>query len=328
MSWLTNHAVRAGASAVGVAAGLMVLASTSQTPDGFTQASFDGPLSIFSNSAPELQGDVLAIGDGAGDTSELAAILTGPLPASSPNSPYRVAYEAGVGPNSLEASAFPATDPSVSAPTTKQSLSVPSKPVVDSQGRVDCTGAVSCLTDPKTNVTTVTYPDGVVALIQQVNDMTVVAYKTVTESLKTQFEALLPSAAQSGPAVSASPLPAAVTQLPQTSTPDVDPGPAAAPTPMEISASTVRPKIGDTLSPQDVLRGPDGQSPAQTDSITIPAVKPTSPFDVVRDAIGSVVDAVTGHHSASQVRKPVDKTDSPTSQPEPGPAGDPAASAP
>ena len=107
MSRLTNHATRAGVSAVGVAVGLMVLASTSQTPDGFTRASFDGPLDIFGNSAPETQGDVLAIGNGAGDASDLAAILNGPLSAGSPNSPFQEAFAAGVGPNSLEVNAIP-----------------------------------------------------------------------------------------------------------------------------------------------------------------------------------------------------------------------------
>lgn len=325
MSRLTNHAVRAGASAVGVAAGLMVLASTSQTPDGFTQASFNGPPSIFSNSQDASQGDVLAIGDGAADTSELAAILNSPLPVGTVNSPYQLAFEAGVGPNSVEAGAIPAADPALSAPTSKQSLSLPAKSVIDSQGRVDCTGSVSCLTDPDTHVTTVTYPDGVVALVEQINDMTVVAYKTVTESLKTQVQALLPTPNLLGASAAPSPLPAASTPAPQTADSVVDPGPAAIATQSDISASTVRPRVVVTQAPQDLLRGSSGQS-GQTGSITIPAVKPTSPFDVVKDALDSVVNAVTGHHSASQVRKPNVKTDAPISHPDSGPAQHPTKS--
>jgi hypothetical protein len=304
----------------------MILASTSQTPDGFTQASFNGPLSIFSNSQDESQGDVLAIGDGAADTSELAAILNSPLPAGTGNSPYQLAFEAGVGPNSLEAGAIPTTAPTLSAPTAKKSLSLPAKPVIDSQGRVDCTGSVSCLTDPDTHVTTVTYPDGVVALVEQINDMTVVAYKTVTETLKTQVQALLPNPNLLGTTAASAPLPAASTPaLRAAADSDVDPGPAAVATQSEISASTVRPRIAVTQSPQDLLRGSSGQS-GQTGSITIPAVKPTSPFDVVKDAIDSVVKAVTGQHSASQVRKPIVKTDAPISHPDSGPAEHPTKS--
>jgi hypothetical protein len=298
----------------------MILASTSQTPDGFTQASFNGPLSIFSNSQDESQGDVLAIGDGAADTSELAAILNSPLPAGTGNSPYQLAFEAGVGPNSLEAGAIPTTAPTLSAPTAKKSLSLPAKPVIDSQGRVDCTGSVSCLTDPDTHVTTVTYPDGVVALVEQINDMTVVAYKTVTETLKTQVQALLPNPDLLGTSAASAPLPAASTPaLRAAADSDVDPGPAAVATQSEISASTVRPRVEVTQSPQDLLRGSSGQS-GQTGSITIPAVKPTSPLDVVKDAIDSVVKAVTGQHSASQVRKPIVKTEAPISHPDSGPA--------
>jgi hypothetical protein len=304
----------------------MILASTSQTPDGFTQASFNGPLSIFSNSQDESQGDVLAIGDGAADTSELAAILNSPLPVGTGNSPYQLAFEAGVGPNSLEAGAIPTTAPTLSAPTAKKSLSLPAKPVIDSQGRVDCTGSVSCLTDPDTHVTTVTYPDGVVALVEQINDMTVVAYKTVTETLKTQVQALLPNPNLLGTSAASAPLPAASTPALQAAADSVvDPGPARVGTQSEISASTVRPRIAVTQSPQDLLRGSSGQS-GQTGSITIPAVKPTSPFDVVKDAIDSVVKAVTGQHSASQVRKPIVKTDAPISHPDSGPAEHPTKS--
>jgi hypothetical protein len=163
MSRLTNHATRAGVSAVGVAVGLMVLASTAQTPDGFTQASFDGPLSIFGNSAPEHQGDLLAIGDGTGDARELAAILNGPMPAANGSSPLPGALAAGAGLNSAEISAAPTAEALAGAATSKQSLGLATKSVVDAQGRVDCTGSVSCLTDPATNITTVTYPDGIVA---------------------------------------------------------------------------------------------------------------------------------------------------------------------
>ena len=310
MSRLTNHTVRAGVSAVGVAAMLMALASTAQSPDGFTQASFGGPLNIFSGPAPE--SDVV-IGDGTADSSELSAILNGPLAQASPASPYREAYEAGAGP--LANGAVPAIDPAAGAPTVKQSLGLPPKPVVDSMGRVDCSGAVSCKTDPNTNVTTVTYPDGAVALVQKINDMTVVAYKTLAETLQGGVQSILPGVQFPGAVSTAAPLPAAappVAEAPatQTAAPTVDAG--AAP---DISASTVRPRGGSGRGPQNPANENSG-TPSAPGNITLPAVKPTKPADVVRDVIDSVVKAVTGQH-ASQVKKPVEA---------PAPSGAPSGS--
>lgn len=74
-----------------------------------------------------------------------------------------------------------------SATSHDQSLSL--KPVLDKQGRVDCSKAVSCKTDPATNITTVTYPDGVV-VVQQINDLTLVAYKAVGEVIQDGLGAL------------------------------------------------------------------------------------------------------------------------------------------
>jgi hypothetical protein len=297
MSRLTNHTVRAGVSTVGVAAVLMALASTAQSPDGFIQASFGGPLNIFSDKSP--QPDVV-IGDGTADTSELAAILNGPLPQASPASPYLEAYEAGAGP--LAIGATPAADPAAGAPTVKQSLGLPRKPVVDAMGRVDCTGAVSCKTDPNTQVTTVTYPDGAVALVQQINDMTVVAYKSLAETLQDGVESILPGVQFPGAASTAAPRPTAtpsVVEAPatQTAAPTVDRVPAP-----DISASTVRPRGGSPRA-QNPTNGNSG-SPSVPGNITLPAVKPTRPADVVKDVINSVVNALTGH-SGSQIKKPV-----------------------
>ena len=302
MSRLTNHTVRAGISAVGVAAVLMALATTTQTPDGFIQASFGGPLDIFNGPAP--QSDVLAIGDGSADTGDLAAILNGPVAPASPASPYREAYEAGAGP--LAVGAIPAADPSIGAPTVKQSLGLPPKPVVDSMGRVDCTGAVSCKTDPTTNVTTVTYPDGAVALVQKVNDMTVVAYKTLAETLQDGVESILPGVQFPAPVSTTAAVPAVAPSVvaapaPQTAAPTAVPSPVAT---ADISASTVRPRVGVTRAPQNPANG-QTSTPSLPGGVTLPAVKPTGPADVVRDVINSVVDAVTGHH-ASQIKKPGD----------------------
>ena len=312
MSRLTHHVVRTGVSAVAVATGLMVLASTSQTPDGFIQTGFRGPLAVFGNAVPEDPGDLLAIGDGFGDVGELAAILNAPTSGARTEPPAGVIFEAGTG--AISAPAAIGT-PVTQAPITKQSLTLPKNPVVDAQGRVDCTGSVSCMTDPVTRMTTVTYADGVVALVQQINDMTVVAYKTVTQVLPNQVQALLPPPIQlplpavaPRPAAAAPPVqsptiqaPAIKDPEPQSGTAAIKPGPDVLP-PAEISASTVRPRIVVTTPPKDFGPG-QSRSNNPTGGITIPTFKPTSPLDVVKDAIGSVVDAVTGRPGPSKTIK-------------------------
>ena len=307
MSRLTHHAIRTGVTTVAVATGLMILASTTQTPDGFIQTGFRGPIAVFGSAAPEDPSDLLAIGDGFGDVGELAAILNGPTTGASTKTPARVVLEAGTRPiGDPAATGVPAAE----APTIKQSLTLPKNPVVDAQGRVNCTGSLSCLTDPVTKVTTVTYADGVVALVQQVNDLTVVAYKSMTQVLPEQVRALLPPPIQlplpavaPRPAAAAPPVQSPAVQNPTVQDPAVQPPAVEDPAPpAEISASTVRPRIVVTKPPRDF--GPGQNSPTnQTGGITIPAVKPTSPLDVVRDAIGSVVDAVTGRQNPSKAIK-------------------------
>ena len=305
MSRLPNHVMRACASAVGVATGLMVLASTTQSPHGFIPSAFLAPLEALGGSTPADEADLLAIGAGSSDVGEIAAILNpqGLNPAMPPgltDSPVQAAYEAGIGVTTV-----PAGDPALAAPAYKQSLTLPRVPVVDAQGRVDCTGSVSCLTDPVTKVTTVTYPDGVVALVQQVNDMTVVAYKTLTEALPEPFQALMPPPftptfqKPGSPApLPAAAVPAVQVPAPQTSAPSSDAPPVESKPPSsaelpEISASTVRPRVVVTKPPADLGSGQNGPA-SGPGLIKIPAVKPTSPFDVVRDVIGSVVGTVTG----------------------------------
>jgi hypothetical protein len=77
----------------------------------------------------------------------------------------------------------------------------------------------------------------------------------------------------------------------------------------------VRPQLTVAPTPQELAPG-QNRGTTQSGTITIPPVKPTSPFDVVKDAFNSVVNVVTGHH-ASQTKKPTGKTPkpSPTSNP-------------
>lgn len=291
--------LRAGAAAVGVATGLMVLASTSQTPDGFIHANFGGPMDVFS---PGSAADVLAIGGAShDDASELAALLKGPASsiAAVPDSPIRAAFEAGVTPSPTTPSLVPIVGPTA-APALKDAAILPVKPVVDSQGKVDCTGSVSCKTDPTTNITTVTYPDGIVAVVQKINDLTVVAYKTLTDVLPEDVRAFLPPVPNPGQVSIASPpapfstatSPVAPSSLPSAAAdpsieipePSFDPGPIAPDT--DELGPTTRQRSGPRTN---VVRPPMDFSP---DSDSGGSAGKT-PLGKVKDALDSAVSAVT-----------------------------------
>ncbi len=297
--------LRAGAAAVGVAASLMVLASTSQTPDGFIHASFGGPMDVFS---PGRASDILAIGDGtADDASELAALLKGPASptAEMPDSPIRAAFEAGTTTSPAAPLLVPSISPTV-PPTLKDAATLPVKPVVDAQGKVDCTGSVSCKTDPTTNVTTVTYPDGIVAIVQKVNDLTVVAYKSLTDVLPDEVAAWLPPVPEPGQVFLGSPAVPTATQAvtppslptaaavpvpsPEITTPSFDPGPIAPVTGIPDSEDSRRgPRVNVVRPPMDFSPDSDtGGSPSTGGQ------KPNFPvLGKMKDALGSAVDAVT-----------------------------------
>lgn len=308
-------AARASATAVAAAAGLMVLASTGQSPSGFVPASIGGPLGLFDSSAVTAMDDVVTIGDGATDAKELASLLesAGPI-TSSPSGPVQATFSPGALPNTTELSVTPA--PGVtSAPAHEQSLSL--TPVLDSQGKLDCSKAVSCKTDPKTKITTVTYPDGVVAFVQQINELTLVAYKAVGEVIHNSLGALLPKdlaplpAAAQAPATTAPPTvmaapaptvkvapvapvaPTVKAEIPKVDT-QVDTTPAStgpvapsAPAAPDISASTIRPQLTISDPPKDFEA-----DKSESDGATSP--KPVGTLGAVKDAVGSVVDAVTG----------------------------------
>jgi len=281
----------------------MVLASTGQTPSGFVPASFGGPLSLFDSSAVTAMNDVVTIGDGPSDVKELASLLetAGPI-TNSPLAPTQVTVVPGAIPNSSAVTAT--TTPGVaSAPIHDQSLSL--KPVLDNQGRVDCSKAISCKTDPETNITTVTYPDGVVAFVQQINDLTLVAYKAVGEVIQDGLGMLLPKGLAPLPAAAKPTAPppvvvAAPAKPDPIETPKIDArpdtspvaaGPIApsAPTAPDISASTIRPQLTISNPPSDF----DTDKPGTGGEGTV-VTKPGGTLGAVKDAVGSVVDAVTG----------------------------------
>jgi len=303
---------RAGATAIVAATGLMLLASTGQTPSGFVPAALGGPLGLF-DGPPDSMSDVLSIGDGAVDANDLAALLKTTGPSAVPAGPVQAASPMTAANAAALALLPPAIDP-VSAPTAKQSLDL--KPVLDGQGRVDCSKAVSCVVDPSTNTTTVTFADGVVAVVQKINDLTLVAYKTlgdVFEGIIPQGLPALPAAAVPAPVISAGPAtvpdlnPAPTlsarpdTQSPNTLSPSaqspsikpessVEAGPVApsAPTAPDLSASDVRPTLTISKPPVD-FDAPTTGGGSKDDT----PGSPGGALDAVKGAVGSVVDAVT-----------------------------------
>lgn len=291
----------------------MLMATTGQTTDGFVNANFDGSLSLFGASPSDNQAGVMAIGDGSSDATELATLLSSTGTTAAKAGPLRVAFTPGAAPNASEIRVFPAMDPSA-ARISDQALALPNKPVVDMQGHIDCSGAVSCSTDPLTNITTVAYADGVVALVQKINDTTVVAYKTITAALPTQLQNLFP------PAPATAPVPAAAAA----SAPSDDPAPAveapvadpaAAPLP-DITAATVRPRLTITSPPADYAPGNTGS--VTGNPLQLPT-NVTNPVDVVKDAVSSVVNAIggvvnnalkPGNHNGSRTKSPSSATTS------------------
>ena len=305
-----THMARAGGTAVIAASALMALASTSQTPHGFVNANFGAPLSIFGVPATESPSDVLAIGDGTADPAELAELLQTAgsptaagaafqIPAGPPSTAPPAAPKVVVMPTPSELSA-----PVASAATSKQSLR-PS--VFDAQGRVNCSATVSCKTDPTTKTTTMTFPDGTVALVQQVNDMTLIAYEKVKDTVQGVVQALVPgsgsgpaaaaaaappapvAAAKAAPTVPAAPAPVVKPEAPAPVR-TIDPGPPApAVKAPDISASTVRPRLTVTTPPADFGPGsPSGSGKAP--GPVPPALQEN--LDKVAEAVGSAVDRI------------------------------------
>lgn len=289
---------RACATAVTVATGLMMLASTGQTPSGFVPAAFGGPLGLFDASAVENMGDVLSIGDGKIDANELASLLKTTGPSTVPAGPLQSAVVAPSAAQLAELALLPPPVDPQSAPMSKQSLSL--KPVLDNTGHVDCSKAVSCEIDPATNTTTVTFSDGIVAVVQTINDLTLVAYKTLNDvigGLLPQGVPALPAAVVPAPVIAAAPPPELtpvsapkIAVRPDTDDASVAAGPVAPAVPPapDISASDVRPTLTITKPPVDFdLPKPGGGSGAGT----LPNI-PSAALDAVKGAVGSVVGAV------------------------------------
>jgi hypothetical protein len=180
---LTRSTLRGGAAALSLATATMVLAATQpqalSTPligltalvlhSTATDPTGDAMVEIFDYKALQTDADsgVLAIGGGSDDAATLAELLD---PTDQSNNVFHINYEFDASAKVQVLNVF--TDSNALAKHD-------SKPSVDQSGGVNCTGATICHTDPRTQITTVTYPDGVVAVVERINDIAVVAYKTL-----------------------------------------------------------------------------------------------------------------------------------------------------
>ena len=288
--------LRASATVVGAAAGLMVLGYSVQSTDGFVHTDLTGPLGLFGPGALENETDILAIGNGPSDAAALASLLK----VASPNTKAGNTFAASSTPTISQLPPAPLPAPVAAGPVAQQAAPMETTPVVDADGKVDCTGAVSCLLDPRTNITTVTYADGTMAMVQMINGMTLVTYQNVND--KNQPKTQVPSTNTAPLPVAASPAkpvpsPLASVSVPATtdasadppdvdSVPAVNPGPPAtvSPSPPAVATgpSATRPRVTITKPPQDY----NPPRPRQ------PSYNGSSALDTVREALKSVVDAV------------------------------------
>ena len=321
-----KHSLRSGATAIAAATGLTLLSYTGQTTDGFVHTNFTGPLSVFGGSA-QLPNDVVAIGDGVADASELSALLKATAPQGVVMGDAPITIKTNSGPNSSELSLAPGATPAAgSAATIKQSAQIPpaSAQVLDSRGQANCTAAVSCVVDPATNATTVTFADGIVAVVQKINDMTLIAYKSVGDALKGAVDALsisgdsLPTtiaalapqlSLPTPPAPAPTPLAVAAVAPSAVSVPsvapsapvDVAPAPSSAPSAPDITAATItRPRVTVTHAPSE-FGTPKPGNPTGT---SVSPVNPNGAANAVTNAVDSVVNAVKGALSPGAASSP------------------------
>lgn len=308
-----KDSLRSSATVVGIAASLIALGYTGQSTDGFVHANFAGPLGLFGPDSVEVDNDVIAIGNGPSDAAELAALLKATAPSGRPGQPNQAVFEAGSTPKTNQPNVVPAQQAPAftsAGPAVQPAPQAGSTPVVDTQGKVDCTGAVSCLLDPKTNITTVTYADGTMATVQRINGMTMVAYQNVNDKPqnrpKTPAPSMAPAPSPAAP-VQAKPAPSplasvSVPAAPATAseTPAVDSGPVVNPGPAattatssavpDINASTARPRVTVSQPPQDYTPSRPSAPAAASTPGTSSGV--SRALDAVKDAVDSVVGAV------------------------------------
>ncbi|WP_345229284.1 hypothetical protein [Mycolicibacterium helvum] len=243
-----THPQAVSTPVVGLAA--MVFHNTATNPVG------DAMVRIFDYQALQTDPDngVLSIGGGSDDAATLAELLNSTDPS---NDVFHINYEFDARAKVQILTVF--TDGNALAKRVD-------KRPVDQAGGVTCTGAMVCHTDPRTQTTTITYPDGVVAVVERINDLAAVAARTL------------------GAAVLGHLNPAPIDQpAPQSSPPALapnDPAPSTAPAPA-APADNTGPRLNVVRPAPDFTPGRSGSS------ITSPGAKSD-----LSDATGKFVNDV------------------------------------
>ncbi|WP_142389884.1 hypothetical protein [Mycobacterium sp. shizuoka-1] len=203
--------LRAGAVGVSLALAAMVVAATEpQTvstpvvglaglvfPDATVHPAADAIVEFFDYKILPADRDsaLLSIG-GPDDAATLAELLDSTAPSTNV---FHVNYEFDADAKVQVLNVFTDANALNTHDSTKS---------VDPSGGVNCTGATICHTDPRTHTTTLTYPDGVVAVVERINDLAVVAYRSLGAAVLGHLDPLPPAEPAPEPAsVPASPAP-------------------------------------------------------------------------------------------------------------------------
>lgn len=304
-----RRTMRAGAAAISLATATMVLAATQ--PPAFTTGDVDlaaliihgtatnptgdamadlfdgelkrtsdgglvyanllgGPVGLYGATRADSDTDVISIGNGPDAAPQLAELLESTVP---PTGVFGVNYEFDARAKTQVLNVFTDAE-ALSRRNAKKS--------VDDAGDVDCTGAISCRTDPRTQITTVTYPDGVIAMIERINDLTLVAYHSLGSGVLGRPAPAPSPTPQAGPSSPASADPAPATAAP---------APAAPPAPPAPSASAPAAPAADTGPRLNVVRPAPDFTPGRSTSTgtSTSQVKPGLP-EAVESLTGTVTD--------------------------------------
>ena len=177
--------LRASATVAGAAAGPMVLGYSVQSTDGFVHTDLTGPLGLFRTGRPGERDRHPRDRQRSQRCRRAGLAPEGRVPNTKAGNTFAASSTPTISqlPRPLPA-------PVAAGPVAQQAAPMETTPVVDGDGKVDCTGAVSCLLDPRTNITTVTYADGTMAMVQMING-TLVTYQNVND--KNQPKTQVPS---------------------------------------------------------------------------------------------------------------------------------------
>jgi hypothetical protein len=257
-----THPQAVSTPVVGLAA--LVFHDTATNPVG------DAMVGIFNYKAlwTDTDSGVLSIGGGSDDAATLAELLDSTDPS---NDVFHINYEFDARAKVQVLTVF--TDSN--APTKHDA-----KRPLDQSGGVNCSGAAICHTDPRTQTTTITYPDGVVAVVERINDIAAVASRTLGAAVLGHLN----------PARSDVPAPEPEPQSAAPAPAPADAAPAAAPaSPPAAPAASTGPRLNVVRPAPDFTPGRSG---AATTSSGAKSDLSDTTDKFVNDVLGQVSDTV------------------------------------